>query len=50
MNPGARGALVLLCRFMGQLPVAFGIPPQASESKAQMARWLLTDQGMAKFL
>ena len=34
MNPGARRALVLLCRLMRLLPIAFGIPPQPSESKA----------------
>jgi len=50
MNPGARRILVLLCRFMGPLPIAFGIPPQTGEGKAQMAGRLFAQHGMAEFL
>src|SRR5580698_7002280 len=31
MDPGACRSFVLLCRFVGLVPIAFGIPPQASQ-------------------
>ena len=50
MNPGTRRSFVLLCRFVGLLPIVFGIPPQAREGKAQLARRFFGQQGMAEFL
>ena len=50
MNPGTRQALVLLSRFVGLLPIAFGIPPQPRESTTQFARRLLALQRIAELL
>ena len=42
MNPGTCGAFVLLCRFVGPLPIAFSVPPQASQGQTHFAWRLLT--------
>lgn len=39
MDPGAAGDFILLGGFMGIRPIAFGIPPEASEGEIEFVRW-----------
>ena len=49
VNPGARAPLMLLRRFIHLLPPVFGIPLQAGEGKAQIARRLLAHRRSEEF-
>lgn len=50
VDPGAVGALVLLCGFVGAGPVAFGVPPESGLGVGDVIGWSGCGEGLTEVI